>query len=83
LFHSIILTFNNSKIDPMVVFVNNEILQLEQPETIPEILKRINIPEPKGIAVAINNAVVAKVDWGKFTVNENDKVTVIRATQGG
>ncbi len=67
----------------MFVFVNNETLQLEQPETIPEVLKRINIPNPQGIAVAVNNAVVAKSDWEKFTVKENDKVTVIRATQGG
>ena len=67
----------------MVVFVNNETVQLEKPETIPEVLKRINIPEPKGIAVAVNNAVIAKMDWEKFTIKENDKVTVIRATQGG
>jgi sulfur carrier protein len=67
----------------MIVFVNNEMLQLEQPETIPEVLRRINIPEPKGIAVAVNNMVVAKMDWGKFTIKENDKVTIIRATQGG
>jgi sulfur carrier protein len=67
----------------MIVFVNNETLQLEQSETIPEVLKLINIPEPKGIAVAVNNAVVARIDWGNFTVKENDKITIIRATQGG
>lgn len=37
----------------------------------------------KGIAVAVNNAVVPKLYWEEHLLRPNDTVTIIRATQGG
>ena len=67
----------------MVVFVNNKPIELQSQDTIPAALRAIQITEPKGIAVAVNNTVIPKSDWEKFSFKENDQITVIRATQGG
>ncbi|HSZ24416.1 MAG TPA: sulfur carrier protein ThiS [Cytophagaceae bacterium] len=67
----------------MIVLVNNKKLELNQADKIFEVFPLINIEASKGIAVAVNNAVVPKSDWGNFTLKENDHVTIIRATQGG
>ncbi|HVD97620.1 MAG TPA: sulfur carrier protein ThiS [Cytophagaceae bacterium] len=67
----------------MLVFVNSKPIQLQKQETIPVVLQHIQIAEPRGIAVAVNNEVVPKTDWEKFLLKENDQITVIRATQGG
>jgi len=37
----------------------------------------------KGTAVAVNDAVVPKTEWEKYELKENDKVIIIKATQGG
>jgi len=39
--------------------------------------------EAKGIAVAVNNSVKPRNNWPAYTLQPNDKITVIRATQGG
>jgi len=36
-----------------------------------------------GIAIAVNNEVVPKNNWDQFSLKENDKLLVIRATSGG
>jgi len=37
----------------------------------------------KGIAAAVNNAVIPKLNWENHLLHPNDTVTIIRATQGG
>jgi len=37
----------------------------------------------KGTAVAVNDTVVPKTEWEKYELKENDKVIIIKATQGG
>ncbi len=36
-----------------------------------------------GIAVAVNNRIVGRDEWGQRTLQEGDRVTVIQATYGG
>lgn len=67
----------------MVAFVNNKPIELQAQDTISAALRSVQIIDPKGIAVAVNNTVIPKSDWEKFLVKENDQITVIRATQGG
>jgi len=38
---------------------------------------------PKGTAIAVNDLVIPKKDWETYQISENDKITIIRATQGG
>lgn len=67
----------------MIVFVNNKPITLSQSETIPAVLQSLQLAGAKGIAIAVNNAVVPKQEWEKFAMKENDHITIIRATQGG
>ena len=37
----------------------------------------------KGIAVAVNETIVPKTQWESYILQPDDKVLVIKATQGG
>ena len=39
--------------------------------------------ERKGIAVAVNEEVIAKEDWAQFSLKEGDQILIIQPTQGG
>ncbi len=67
----------------MKLFVNNESIELTESAKISELLGQLSYADKKGIAVAINEAVVPKIKWTEYTLNENDKVLIIQATQGG
>lgn len=67
----------------MKIYINNNPEELLQPHSVSEILEQLNLAEARGIAVAINNQIVPKASWQAHLLQENDKLTVIRATQGG
>lgn len=66
----------------MTIVVNNQPLEFAADDTIPFVLQHINI-NTRGVAVAVNNEVVPKAAWETYVLKENDKLTIIRATQGG
>ncbi|OGH03637.1 MAG: thiamine biosynthesis protein ThiS [Candidatus Lambdaproteobacteria bacterium RIFOXYD1_FULL_56_27] len=39
--------------------------------------------ERKGIAVAVNEEVIAKEDWLQFALQPGDQILIIQPTQGG
>jgi len=47
------------------------------------VLKEIGINATEGIALAVNQNVIPRAKWQDFALMENDKITIIRATQGG
>jgi len=65
------------------VFINNKSCTLDSNSSLVAALEQNGIQNQKGIAVAVNNAVVPKAEWQNKILNENDKITIIRATQGG
>ena len=66
----------------MKVFVNNEPKDLNSKRKISQLVELLGI-STSGIALAVNNVVVSKSDWKIFALKENDKITIIKATQGG
>ena len=68
----------------MLVTVNNQSVELTtgQP-TLGQLLQQLQFGEKKGIAVAIQDEIVPKSTWPTYALQENDKVTIIQATQGG
>ena len=68
---------------PMTVHVNDEPRSLAAPTTLHALLTELGVAERKGVAVAINNAVVPRTEWPVRSLAEGDRVLVIRATQGG
>lgn len=67
----------------MHVLINNETTSVSATATIEQMLEAIDLPAARGIAVAINQEVVPKPDWSSRRLQENDNITIIRATQGG
>jgi len=67
----------------MVVSVNDESHKIEQDCTLNQLLEIIGRTDTRGIAVAKNNDVVPRDIWTHTYMNENDKIMIIQATQGG
>jgi sulfur carrier protein len=68
----------------MLVTVNNQplVFTAGQP-TLSHLLLQLQLGDKKGIAVAIQDQIVPKSTWPTYALQENDKVTIIHATQGG
>ncbi|MFK8037393.1 MAG: sulfur carrier protein ThiS [Crocinitomicaceae bacterium] len=64
------------------VSINSQNKTIAKNTSLEELLAIIN-QSKNGIAIAINNQVVPKNDWPNFHLNANDKLLIIKATQGG
>lgn len=62
--------------------VNNCKHQVSQSTPLQKILEQLEITV-NGIAIAINHNVIPKDTWMTTFLNNNDKVLIIKATQGG
>ena len=67
----------------MDIYINNKVHEFQNEVKLTDALDALNLSSARGIAVAINNNVIPKQDWTSYTLQPNDKVTLIRATQGG
>jgi len=65
----------------MTIEVNKETYTSNQ-NKLEALLEELNI-SLKGIAVAINDQVISRLAWKETQIQENDKITIIKATQGG
>lgn len=62
--------------------VNNKNHQFQSNNSLELILTALDI-SVNGIAVAVNQDIISKSDWGIKTINEGDEILIITATQGG
>ncbi len=67
----------------MNIYINNEPKQIDTQRTLVQLLADLQLNSSRGMAIAINNQVIPKTTWENYTLSENDKVTIIKATQGG
>ncbi|GIV27716.1 MAG: hypothetical protein KatS3mg027_1530 [Bacteroidia bacterium] len=69
----------------MTIYLNDEKLELEQSFSLQQILlEKLQItPEKKGIAVAVNETIIPKHQWAFYQLQNNDRILVIIAAQGG
>jgi len=65
----------------MKVIVNDEEMQVDDQSTVTSLLERLGIPD-KGIAVAVDWAVVPRSDWHR-TLSDGARLEVVTAVQGG
>jgi len=56
---------------------------LPESGTLADVLSQLDISRPDGIAIAVNDTVIPKGEWEGYRLKSDDKVFVIRATQGG
>ncbi|RAV99016.1 sulfur carrier protein ThiS [Pseudochryseolinea flava] len=67
------ITINNT----LKIFEGYDSLSVQQ-------LLNLEIPErQKGIALAINNTVIPRSEWQHHRIQRQDKIIIIKATQGG
>ena len=62
--------------------VNNTFHKIQPNSSLEVVLNTLSIPV-NGIAVAINQDIITKSDWGLKTIIDGDQILVITATQGG
>ena len=67
----------------ITIRLNDEPRTLAAAATIVDLVRGLGLAERKGVAVAVNNAVVPRTSWSAHALADGDRVLVIRATQGG
>ncbi len=67
----------------MIVFLNQKACELNDNNSLFDLLLTQDLANKKGIAVALNNRVIPRAKWNETILVENDKIVVITATQGG
>lgn len=67
----------------MEVLVNNKLYAVQPGTTVAALLQFIELSSDKGVAIAVNSQVIPKTSWQEQVLQTSDKVTIIRATQGG
>lgn len=65
------------------VFVNDQPHPLPRSTTLAGLLGELSLSDRKGVAVAVNGAVIPRSAWSGHTLISADRVLVIQATQGG
>jgi len=65
------------------VSINQEKFQLPPSGKLADILPLLAIRQADGIAIAVNGDVIARSEWEQYPLKAEDKIFVIRATQGG
>lgn len=66
----------------MRLSVNGEARELGDGSTVEDLVTHLGAG-PKGVAVALNGEVVARSAWADATLEEGDRVEVLRAVGGG
>ena len=64
------------------VLVNENPIEIEENATLSQLLQKVNT-SVEGIAIAINDEIIVKNAWESQAIKNNDKVLIIKATQGG
>ena len=67
----------------MEITFNNHTRQIEAKSSIQNALDIWIGKKTNGIAVAVNETVIPKIQWDSYELQNNDIILVIKATQGG
>ena len=66
----------------MKVQVNNKEMETLLNSTITQLTTQLGLPA-QGVAIAVNNKMVPRTEWEHFSLQENDKLVIIKAACGG
>lgn len=61
---------------------NNTTLQIEDGTTVAQFIEMQKV-DASGIAVAVNNRVIAKTEWSTAQLADGDAILIIKAFYGG
>ncbi len=66
----------------MQICVNDESVDCPDQCSLTALLQQLELV-PQGLAIAVNQSIVAKSQWDAYRLSVDDQVTLIRATAGG
>lgn len=67
----------------MEIIINQQVKDIPENASVEQLLLSIMPEIQKGIAIAVNQTIIPKKDWGATMLQPNDKIVFIKATQGG
>ena len=67
----------------MLVRLNGRLETLPDGGLLTDVLARLGVDDPRGVAVALDGEVVPRGSWATTRVREGQAVEVLRAVQGG
>jgi sulfur carrier protein len=69
---------------PFLVIVNGADREVESGTTVADLVAEVaGSPDARGVAAALNGAVVPRGRWAAVQVGQDDRVEVLTAVQGG
>lgn len=66
----------------MKIYLNGKENQINH-SSLEALLVEKGLLKKNGIALAVNNQVIPRANWTKVVLENNDKILIITATQGG
>ena len=67
----------------MEISINQQPTEIPEKFSVEQLLFSLFADSKKGIAIAVNQAIVPKTEWPIRILLPEDKITLIKATQGG
>jgi sulfur carrier protein len=68
----------------MELTINGEKKTIEKADTLEDVMASLGFsPETRGVAAALNGAVVPRSQWKSTRIRSGDAIEVIHAVQGG
>lgn len=67
----------------MKVWVNGEMKDLPEDKTVAELIGELDPGAGRGVAVAVDGEVVSRSAWETTSIQEGQKIEIVRAVQGG
>ena len=67
----------------MEILINNQKQTVTENTSLQTIVNAQLGDKQKGVAVAINDSVIPKLNWDTHIIQLNDNILIIKATQGG
>jgi sulfur carrier protein len=65
------------------LYVNDRRIPVPEEATVSGLARELGLRDQKGVAVALNGSVVPRIDWSVRKLGAEDRLLIIRATQGG
>jgi sulfur carrier protein len=62
--------------------VNENLVEIDESSNIEQLLVLLESPL-KGSAIAVNQKIISRSEWGRFQLQENDQVSLFQAIAGG
>ncbi len=66
-----------------MIYINDKEYIFKKAQSLTDLFQAVQMNLTNVISVAVNNKVIPKTDWNVYLVNQNDKIILIKATQGG